>query len=332
MKIIALTDSINPWHSFWIRFGQYTEDLKLPIKITTNPKEILELSDGDILILYRYAIAWGDMSEILQWLRSKKVQIISDIDDCLWQAPGWDKRRLIGLTNTLRNCNIITCSTNSLKELLHTMFHDKRIILIRNSAPKARVRRNNLDEKKLTICWTGAPWTRPNDLAILRPVAEWLARESIEIKWLHIGHSDQMLSFADVIGINSNNIETFPILPHKDYLNTINGDIGFAPISKSMFNEFKSELKLLEFSSLGIPWIASEAISYRELCERWQWEGRLCKNTEDWIKHIQSLLDPYIREREGKALQELSQTKQNRNHTIECWLNILKDNKSNPYY
>ena len=54
MKILALTDSLAPWHSFYIRFGQYMKYMPWTIKVTDKKEYIEELEPGDILFFYRF--------------------------------------------------------------------------------------------------------------------------------------------------------------------------------------------------------------------------------------------------------------------------------------
>ena len=36
MRIVALTDSLAPWHSFWIRFGQYIDALPWDVVVSDS--------------------------------------------------------------------------------------------------------------------------------------------------------------------------------------------------------------------------------------------------------------------------------------------------------
>ena len=35
-RILVLVESVNPWHTFWIRFGQYIQDLNIDIDLCTT--------------------------------------------------------------------------------------------------------------------------------------------------------------------------------------------------------------------------------------------------------------------------------------------------------
>ena len=48
------------------------------------------------------------------------------------------------------------------------------------------------------------------------------------------------------------------------YLSTLDCDIGFIPLANNRFNRSKSHIKLLEFSAIGLPVIASKGEAYKE--------------------------------------------------------------------
>ena len=197
------------------------------------------------------------------------------------------------------------------------MFRRQRLTLLRNSAPPLQPRQPM--GGPLRLCWTGAPWTRPQDLALLRPLAQWICELGLAVRWRH---APGRLSFAEALGLPAAAVETVPLLPHCDYLEALGGDIGLAPLAPGLFNSFKSELKLLEFSSAAMPWIASASPPYQELCTRWGWAGRLCTTPRDWIGQLQALLDPAQRQCEGRALQQLSQSRQSQQQAAQQWAQL----------
>jgi hypothetical protein len=318
MRILALSDAATPWHSFWIRFGQYVPELGLPVEISTDAQRIAALHPGDTLLLYRLNTAWGDLREALIGARQRGVKLLADVDDYLWQAPGWTRPRLLAYTRALRLCQRISCSTTPLQEVLGAMFPRAQVGLLPNSTPPPR-QAASCSAGPLVLCWTGAPWTRPQDLALLRPLAQWSSGRPEPLRWRHIGHAEGQLSFASALGLDPALVETEPLLPHQQYLAAIGGDIGLAPLAAGPFNAFKSELKLLEYSGLAMAWIASAAPAYGDLCQRWGWAGRLCRHPHDWIAHVEALLDPATRQREGQQLQRLAHSQQGHAQAVGRW-------------
>ena len=324
MKVLALSDSLAPWHSFWIRIGQYLPALPWPAEITDNPAAIDKLCAGDRLLVYRYAPGWGDLANRLQRARARGVVILSDLDDYLWQAQGWSRERLLGCTRALRQCEILTCSTEPLLTQLQVMFPHLKLELLPNSAPQISQQVSPPPASPLRIGWTGAPWTRPADLALLRPLAQWIAARPNELQLVHVGHGEGRLSLAVALGLKPAQVEAKPLQGHGSYLQQLNFHIGLAPLSSSSFNHYKSAIKVIEYSALGIPWLASDAEPYRDLCRRWQWPGRLCSRPHDWIEQLQPLLDPERRQQEGTTLQTLCQQHASFSSGVDRWRQVLE--------
>ena len=322
-RLIALTDSMVPWHSFWVRFGQYAGELGIEIQITEDSNELKRLEQGDTLFLYRFLPEWGWLDKTLIKLKTKGVKVITDIDDCVWQAPlGWDRRRQTLYTCAVRNCDLITCSTTALKELLNVMFPTKPIDVVRNSAPDLSQKKK--DSNDVTICWSGAPWTREQDLAVLKPLAHWIKARDISVNWHHLGNAEGRLSFADAVGIPEDRVKKTRLSGYKEYLNSLSGDIGIAPIASRAFNTYKSEVKIVEYSAAGMAWIASDTRAYRELCERWGIKGRLCRSPKDWIKNLEELLDQKILEQEKTHVKTMALRYESRKDVISQWKRIIQ--------
>ncbi len=323
MRFLALTDSKAPWHSFWIRFGQYKSGFSFDVEITDDCNAITYLKEGDQIFLYRYSETWGDIYAQLRLARNKGVRIIADIDDYLWEANGWSKKRLMGITKSLKECNLITCSTFALRDILSTMFPFIPIIILENTAPRHN-NKNQLSKSDnlIRIGWTGAPWTRKEDIEVLKPLADWVQTKQ-NIKFMHIGHLEQRMSFANALSIPESMVEKYPIQSHTKYIESIDFDIGLAPLKDNAFNQYKSPIKVIEYSSLGIPWIASNLLPYREICIKWGWRGRLCSKPEDWIELLNPLLIEARRLKEGKLLKDLCHIHSSYDRGVEQWEKLI---------
>ncbi|WP_413441545.1 hypothetical protein [Synechococcus sp. MIT S1220] len=254
------------------------------------------------------------------------IPLIADLDDNLWQANQaiWSRRRLTLLGSFLRHAQVITCSTENLRQMLSTMFPSQRVRLIKNYAPEQR--RSNaasVNSEKIRIGWTGAPWTRPKDLEQLRPLAHWIATKPT-LQLVHVGHRVGRLSFAHALELEDNQVEYYPLQSYISYLNHLNFEIGLAPLRAGGFNSYKSELKLLEYASQGIAWIASDVDPYRDLCDEWKWTGRLAANPNDWIKHLKQLLDEKMFCKEAQTLQEICMQHRPFRDGVKQWQRLIE--------
>ena len=328
MKVLALTDCLIGYHTFWIRVGQYLKQISkdLDITIAYDSNLIRNLQKGDKLIFYRYSLEWGDLSIELEKAKSRGVYIISDVDDYLWndgELRGWNKQRLKLYTRALKSCNLITCSTLRLKDQLSVMFGNIELQIFKNTAPPNCTAKSNSHSGKVRIGWTGAPWTRPYDLQEIKLLVEWLCHNKQNIELVHIGHSDKFMSFADILNINSSYVKTIPISDYETYTSNLHIDIGLAPLKESCFNSFKSPIKVIEYSANGIPWISSNASVYRDLCKDWSWKGRLCNNSDEWIENVKELLCDNKRYKEGESLKSKCEKYSPNSHGVENWRRVL---------
>ena len=332
-RVLVLSDSINPWHSLWIRFGQYIPDLVAAVdlcdQVLCTASGLLGWREGqatpaaDVLLLYRFADPDPAFLAALQRERQRGVHLIADIDDYLWWGGGWDPARLRSFTRALRLCHTLTCSTVALAEWLRSLFPAQQVVLIANSTPAEQAApAAHTATGSLRLGWTGAPWTRPDDLALLRPLARW-SLEHPAIHWVHVGAVPGRLPFAEAVGLPAERVSCRPLVPYNRYLQAIDFDVGLAPLAPTVFNHFKSDLKVLEYSSLAIPWLASDVEPYQQLCSQWTWPGRLCRSGDDWVRLLQPLLDDAQRRQEGESLQGLARSARPRRRTVAAWQQLI---------
>ena len=148
-----------------------------------------------------------------------------------------------------------------------------------------------------TVGWVGAvPW-RSGDLEILRGViGPWMKRHGL--RFIHGGHVEGATPAAELLGLDpvTPTVER-PLVPVWEYPRLFEGiEIFVAPLSDVPFNQAKSNVKLLEASAAGIPWVAS-AIGPYENAEG----GRLARRPKDWLRHLEALLDPGSRAEQQAA-------------------------------
>jgi glycosyltransferase involved in cell wall biosynthesis len=83
-------------------------------------------------------------------------------------------------------------------------------------------------------------------------------------------------------------------------------DIGIAPLAASRFNSARSNVKVKEYSALGIPWLASPVAPYLGLGP--DQGGRLVADGE-WESALRALIEhPLRRQRMGRRAREWAQS------------------------
>jgi hypothetical protein len=150
---------------------------------------------------------------------------------------------------------------------------------------------------RLNIGWVGAtPW-RSDDLQQLKPFFnEYLA--SRKIGFHHSGHTGgDAPTAASQLGLSEKSVRTMPLIPIFDYPKLFKPiDIGIVPLSNVPFNHAKSYIKGLEYVASGIPFVSSYSPEYEELAKLGI--GRVAYTNEDWIYHLDELLNAKTRKDE----------------------------------
>lgn len=147
--------------------------------------------------------------------------------------------------------------------------------------------------------WVGAtPW-RSNDLEQLVPFfGQFL--ENNHLPFHHAGHIKNAKYAKDQLKIPSSVKTTVdPMEPISRYPQMFRKlDVGIVPLNNIQFNHAKSGIKGLEYSAAGVPWIASYSPEYAMLEE--QGIGRLARNEQEWMGHMEELLDPKVRKEDAE--------------------------------
>jgi glycosyltransferase involved in cell wall biosynthesis len=116
-------------------------------------------------------------------------------------------------------------------------------------------------------------------------------------------------------------VTTAPLCEAEEYPKLLTMDIGVAPLKDTPFNHAKSEIKLMEYSASGIPWVATKLSSYQRFAEN-MGMGRLAKNGKQWVSHLKALMDVNTRIEEGARLRELVRMYDIK-HGVTAWNDLL---------
>ena len=90
-----------------------------------------------------------------------------------------------------------------------------------------------------------------------------------------------------------------------DFYTTMKFDIGVAPLEKSNFTQYKSNIKWQEYSLMGIPTIASNTPPYSDSIKHGK-NGYLVENTmEDWYNAFKLMIEnESLRRKIGEKAKE----------------------------
>lgn len=313
----------------WVRLGQYENYLtKFGFDIYNGTLvwnkdhfsiDISETPDGDpvyvdVDILYLQRLMHDTLADRLYEARAAGQIIVNDLDDWYWglstsnaafssSHPKLSPNENINHYKSVLNASdVVTVSTPYLAERASRFIHG-RIEIIYNTVDVATFTPvNHTDTTTPTVGWVGSTGHRSNDLETLKgiiPPLYWAE----EIKLQHSGHHPLNQSVASKWGLPDGAVTTVPACDPENYPSLLTMEVGIAPLNDIPFNHAKSDIKLLEYSAAGIPWVGSALSSYTQLVENWGM-GRVAKRPKDWIRHLKELRNPDTRSSEGKALRD----------------------------
>ena len=287
----------------------------------------------DVIIVQRDAIGEKVAKFLVESCKNNDTKLIYEIDDDLLgiekNHPNYDE--FIGKKEVIEylisNSDIVTVSTNNLKEKLHHLNSNVRVI--KNSLnDMLNLENDALNSNIIKIGYMGT-LTHKNDVKLIEKaidnVKKHFSKERKKIIFETVGVSDEKIDCSDPVNI------PFKYSKYPCFIRwlkkIVNWDIALAPLENSEINKSKSEIKYLEYTSLGVPGIYSNIGSYGEVIENNK-NGILIENNtvEEWqIALIQLIDDIELR----KNIVENARKDIKYNYSIELmvnsWSNIFED-------
>jgi glycosyltransferase involved in cell wall biosynthesis len=153
------------------------------------------------------------------------------------------------------------------------------------------------DAGKLVIGWSGG-WTHQKDLEMIIPVLQKLKKK----------HKFEIRLFGFDPEFNKNTLyykfyNHVNVFKFPQRFAELGFDIAIAPLIDDEFNQYKSNIKWLEASMLGIPTVASNLPPYEDIKDGET--GFLCANIDEWSEKLEKLiLSKTLRTKLGKQAKE----------------------------
>ncbi|MFK3906542.1 glycosyltransferase [Pseudomonas monteilii] len=243
----------------------------------------------------------GSVSDIERIAKYSSARLIYEIDDYVLKVPKKNKharnkpadieqhlRRGIGL------CDRVVVTTQALANALASMHSDFRVVPnMLNPHVWAGLRSERATNAKPRVGWGGGT-SHSGDLEVIAETVRLLADE---VHWVFFGMCpNELRPYIH---------EFHPPVALADYpakLASLNLDLALAPLEFHIFNDCKSNLRLLEYGACGYPVICTDTEAYRGYlpCTR-----VYDNSTKQWVEAIRShLADPAASYRMGDELRE----------------------------
>lgn len=337
-----MSDGLEKWGgSGWARIGQYLEPLSEVLDVVVGGMFFydgafhIHTDDGgrevcpDAIVIQRYM--HDTLANHIYEARSNGQYVINDVDDWYW---GLDtKNRAYQSThpkfNSRENINhyrkiigasdLVLVSTPFLLEKIGPL--NDHVELFPNYVDVQRFTQRVHNESTVPVVgWAGSTGHRSGDLETMRGILAPMAERG-EIQLQHSGHVEGQDTFASVIGAPEASVIRLPLVEARLYPSILTMDVGIAPLRDTPFNHAKSEIKAMEYSAAGIPWVATPLSAYAALHEELG-IGRLAKKPVHWINHLRALKDPELRHEEGTLCRKRIQDR-DISIGVQLWTRLL---------
>lgn len=238
---------------------------------------------------------------IEQCKRFSNARRIYEVDDYIIDPPKKNDhaRNMPGnmrelVSKAISLCDRVVASTEPLADALSSMHQDIRVVPNMLAAELwAGLSCQRQTSARPRVGWAGGTSHR-GDLELMLDVVKTLANE---VDWVFFGMCpDALLPYVKEFhpGVS------FTLYPRK--LASLNLDLALAPLEQNLFNDCKSNLRLLEYGACGFPVICTDTKAYAGYlpCTRVR-----DNSTAQWLEAIRMhLSDPLASYRQGDALRE----------------------------
>lgn len=322
IRVVLPSILLNQYNSKDIQFQQFflyafTKDLTIYNKVSyvifqrSATKKQLELID-----LFKTKIS-----------PLTGAKAIYEIDDLLIDIPKWNyaykyyQSEGSCMKDIMRKCDGLVVSTQKLKDVY--MQYNPNINVVPNHLAKFywgeaefRGRSNNI---KPRILYPGSSnhfaqkGSKEKGGDFGETLINFIRKTTDEYEWHFMG--GHPLEIKDLI--DSGKISWHPwksVYEYPAYLKSIKADFAIAPLSDGIFNECKSNIKMLEFTAAGIPCIYKNIYPYYNCYMRFDKEEELIEKIEQmkrqpslrettWQRDYESVKDQLFWEENGNLIK-----------------------------
>lgn len=265
--------------------------------------------EADLIILQRPLNNYG--VELVRQAREQGIATIVELDDdfeslhphnSAWKLvqPEFNQEsNKDWLRKTCLNADLVTVSTPTLAKKYFSEIGGAKVLP--NLLPRSifDIKRDTRYGTSLNIGWSGTIASHPNDFPVIGGALKSVLSSHKNSQFVIIGTK---AGIAEQVGVPSKSVRSTGMVPLDRYYQTLvdSIDIGIVPLELTEFNNAKSYLKLMEFSALGIPTIASP--TEPNLFLNSKGVGLIAENPTQWKKYLALLL------RDGRKRTSLVRT------------------------
>jgi glycosyltransferase involved in cell wall biosynthesis len=263
----------------------------------------LDVMVGQIIADEAPTEAW----QALAALPNRSFALIYEIDDDVWnlQLSVPEHRHFMGETGERVKRNIavsdaVTVTTEYLADQVRP--HNPNVFVLPNCFDASILSYERPHSDELTVGWAGGSSHQHDFLAVSKDLVSFFKRNpQVVTHFIGVNHGAAIGRPAGRFTPWRTNL--------VDYIHGVDFDIGIAPLACHAFNRSKSDLKYLEYASLGIPVVASDFGPYAESIIHGV-TGLKVKYPHEWARHLRALaVDEQLRIELGRNAKSWATTR-----------------------
>jgi glycosyltransferase involved in cell wall biosynthesis len=214
--------------------------------------------------------------------------MVYEIDDDIWDLhPSNPHHRFYDATvqrtaiECLQMADAVTVTTDHLAEVVSR--YNANVAVLPNCFDAAVLRHERPRTERLTVGWAGGS-SHAHDFASVQKELRSFFRHNPQVDAHFVG-----TNFGAAVGRPDARFTPW-VTNLVDYIAGLDFDLGIAPLAYNAFNRSKSDLKVLEYASLGIPVVASDFGPYAESVVHGV-TGMLATRPHEMTKYLRMLVN-----------------------------------------
>lgn len=238
------------------------------------------------------------LADMIPYLQRKGVAVIVELDDdfdsvdpsnVAWtqaQPQHSPDRNRTHLRRACEQADMVVVTTDALARRYGA--HGRVRVIPNFAREKYLTQEKQRISDQLTVGWSGSILTHPRDLQVTRG-GVWSVMKKHGARLAVVGTGKGV---ASRLGIpDSEEVVSTGWVDIEDLYPASMAaiDVGVVPLEMSAFNQAKSWLKGLEFSALGVPFVASPTEPYQQLHQRYGLGLLASDRNSSWAKSLDRL-------------------------------------------
>jgi len=335
-RILAFT--ADPWESAMaiLRLTGPAGEAGLEIRQGNDKEKIFPemISDAGVVIIQRDFPRYREAyRQIMDLARAAGKPVIYETDDLLMEIPedhhskSYYRYALLPMIEAAVEADLITTSTSSLCDylrgfnpetyLLPNYLNDQIWSFQTPPGPAP-------EEAPIVIGYMGGE-THLHDLEVVVPALQNILLKYREKVLLRFWGGKPPQALLDSPQVEWHPINQIDYLKFAQYFQEQECHITIAPLRDDLFNRCKSPIKLLEYSTKGVPGVYSRTVAYEEILENGV-DGFLVSNLDEWEEALCQLIEnPSLRYQMGLKAQQKVHDQWLLSRHYQEWIEIFQE-------